>query len=390
MIGVSETYLIPYAIALGATSFEVAFLASIPALIAALVQVRSASVTQFIGSRTRLINYMVFFHALSWVPIIFIPYFMSLFGKSITIPWILLLAVTLFMSLGVFAVPVWQSLMSDYIPLNQRGKYFGWRNRLQGILTVSVSISAGLVLNHFGKDSVSGFIIIFTFAMVSRLFSWFCLTQMVEPFRHTTHDEYFSFIDFLKRMRTSNFARFVLLVSGISFSVNISGPLLNVFLLKDLHLSYAAFMFVVTTAAFSGFMFQSLWGSYADRFGNIQALKLSGWGIAVVPIFWLISHNLVYLFFVQMFAGFFWGGFNLLILNYMMEVLSPEKKIRAISYFNVMNTTAIFLGAALGGLIINHLPRLFGYSFLTLFLISCACRLSAVTFLGSRVKETRI
>ena len=62
MQGVSEIYLIPYGIALGASGAQVAFLASLPMLMAAILQVHSAKLTQSIGSRTKLINVIVFFH----------------------------------------------------------------------------------------------------------------------------------------------------------------------------------------------------------------------------------------------------------------------------------------------------------------------------------------
>lgn len=386
MLGVSESYLIAYGIALGATKSQIAFLAATPALVASFIQLKSASITQTIGSRTKLINFMVFFHALAWIPIILIPY-MGL--RSLWLPWALLAAVILFTSFGAFAVPAWQSLMSDYIPVKKRGSYFGWRNRLQGIFTVSVAISAGLILHHYGKADITGFTVIFIFAMLCRLLAWICLTRMSEPFRRTSHDIYFSFFDFIKQTRTSNFAKFVFFVSLMSFSVNISAPLLAVFILKDLGFSYAAFMGIVTIAAMSGFLFQTKFGKAADRLGNIKVIQFAGWGIALVPLLWMVSRDLYYIFFVQFIAGAVWGGFNLLVANFLMEAVSPQKRIRCISYFNVMNSAAILLGAVLGGLAIHWLPPLFGYSYLALFLLSCVCRVLVMASLSDKIKEVR-
>src|SRR3989338_3138381 len=104
MLGVSEMYLIPYGIALGASASEIGFLASVPMLVAALIQTHSARVTEHIGSRLKLINFIVFFHALAWVPIIALPYILPLFGRGHWTPWFLLAAVTLFASFGAFAV----------------------------------------------------------------------------------------------------------------------------------------------------------------------------------------------------------------------------------------------------------------------------------------------
>lgn len=390
MLGVSDIYLIPYGIALGATSAQIALLASVPMLVATLLQLQSARVTESVGSRTKLIRFVVFFHALSWIPIILIPFVFSKLGRMSLAPWALLTGVIVTMSFGAFSVPAWQSLLSDYIPVKKRGQYFGWRNRLQGLATVSVSVSAGFVLHLFGKDNLAGFAFIFTFAMLCRFYAWICLTRMAEPFRHATHDEYFSFVDFLRGLSTSHFTRFVLFVSLISFSANVSGPLLPIFLLRDLGFDYATYMFIVTSAALSGFLSLWLWGKYGDLYGNIRVLKAACWGIAVTPLFWMISRHPAYLFFVQLFAGCVWAGFNLLVTNFLMEAVSPEKRIRSISYFNVMNSFAVFCGASFGGLMIHRLPKLLGYSYLALFLVSCACRLFVMLFVAGRVREVRL
>ncbi len=387
MVGVSDVYLIPYGIALGASVHQIAYLASIPMLVATLLQMRSASLTQSIGSRLKLINVIVFFHALSWIPIVLIPYVFR--GRPEWMPWMLLAAATVFTSFGAFAVPAWQSLMSDYIPVKKRGQYFGWRNRLQGMLTVSVSVAAGLTLHYFGKENIKGFTLIFVFAMTCRFYAWFCLLKMKEPFRHASHDVYFSFFDFVRQFRTSNFAKFVLFVSAMTFCVNVSAPLLAFFILKDLGYSYASYMVIVTTAAVSGFLFQGLWGKYGDLDGNLKIMRVAGWGIALAPLLWMVSRHLGFLFFVQIVAGCFWGGFNLLFTNFILEAVSPEKRIRCTSYFNVMNSVAMLLGSLAGGFLFTRVPPLFGYSFLTLFLISCVGRVIVMAWIAPKVKEVR-
>ena len=385
MMGVSDIYLLPYGIALGASAVQVGLLAGVPAVVAALMQLESASITQRVGSRLKLINVFVFFHALLLAPIILIPYVFE--GASR--PWALLAAIVLFSSAGAFTVPAWQSLMSDYIPVKKRGKYFGWRNRLQGGVAIVVSVTARLTLHRFGKDTVRGFTWILTFAMVCRFCSWFCLMRMKEPFRKSAHDVYFSFLAFLRQMRTSNFAKFVLLTSLMTFAVNISASLFSVFLLKELKFGYDAYMVIMTTASLSAVVFQQFWGKYGDLHGNLRTLRIVGWGISILPALWILSQDFWFAIAIQTMAGCFWGGFNLLMINFIMEAVSPEKRIRCISYFNVMNSAALLGGAALGGHMLPHLRPLRGYSFLTLFLLSCLARVVVMTFVAPKVKEVR-
>ena len=77
------------------------------------------------------------------------------------------------------------------------------------------------------------------------------------------------------------------------------------------------------------------------------------------------------------------------MINFMMEAVSPEKRIRCLSYFNLMNSAAVFMGASFGGLLFHHLPPLFGYSFLTLFLISCVGRFLVMSLIADKVQEVR-
>ena len=132
-----------------------------------------------------------------------------------------------------------------------------------------------------------------------------------------------------------------------------------------------------------------VFGKYGDKFGNLKMIKFSGWGIACLPCFWMFSQKLPYVAVVQFFAGAMWGGFSLLVANFMMEAVSPEKRIRCISYFNVMNALAVLAGALLGSRLFHHLPPLFGYSYLSLFLLSCFLRVSVMLFVAPLVKEVR-
>src|SRR5262249_51268124 len=70
------------------------------------------------------------------------------------LPWLersnrveLLLMLLIFAALcGGLAGPAWGSLMSDYIPSSKRGRYFGWRNRTVGAVTLGSVVMSGLIL----------------------------------------------------------------------------------------------------------------------------------------------------------------------------------------------------------------------------------------------------
>lgn len=384
MNGFSETFMTPYAIAMKASSSLIGILASMPNLVGALLQVKSAELTERLGSRKALINSSVLIHALLWIPIISVPY---IFKENQ--PVFLIIFYTLFISIGAISLPPWSSLMADHVPETERGKIFGRRNRIFGIINVSSMFLAGSMLYLFAKNfRFLGFTIIFLVAFVARLLSWNFLRKMYEPDLVIKDEHRFTILNFLKRMRRSNFGRFVLFVSTMNFSVNIAAPFFAVYMLRDLKFDYFTYTIITIAATLTSLFMMNNWGLRADHVGNIKVLKLTSRFLPFIPILWIFSHNMFYLILIQIFSGFFWAGFNLSASNFIYDAVMPEKRTRCVAYFNVVNGLALFSGATIGGYLIKILPPLFGYQVLTLLLISGVLRFLATT-LASFVKEVR-
>ena len=395
MNAINENFMTPYALAMGATASLIGVLVSTPNLFASLLQMNAALLVERFGSRKAVINSSVLGQALMWLPIIAIPYMIN----SHHVVWLILLY-TLFISAGTLSGPPWSSLMADHVPETMRGKVFGWRNRLFGIVYVSSMFLAGLVLYGFniwlknspdkanGSLRYAGFTFIFAVAFISRLISWRFLTKMYEPKLVIKPEHTFTFLDFLKRIRRSNFGRFVIFVAAMNFSVYVGAPFLAVYMLRDLKFDYLTYTIVTMTATLTTYFVMNHWGTHADHVGNRRVLRLTSFFIPLVPVLWLFSHHIAYLIFVQLFAGFFWAGFNLSAVNFMYDAVTPEKRTRCISYFNAINGAALFLGAMVGGFLVTIVPPIFGFTILTVLLVSGILRLFAAG-LCSFVKEVR-
>ena len=385
MIGLSQDYITPYALALKASVKQIGLLSSLPNLCASLVQLKSADIAERLSSRKRLILISVFLQAFTIFPIILIPYFLK--NNQ---PGMLIFLAMFFIGLGAVSLGPWASLMSDHIPSDKRGRYFGWRNRVLGLVAVVSSVFAGIVLHLYKYNVLLGFWIILTLAMAARFISWYFLTKMYEPkFRHS-HDSRFSFLEFLKRAKESNFVRYVFFVSALNFCVNIAAPFFTVFMLRDLKFNYLIYTLVIVPVPLTTLLLIEKWGRLADRVGNARILKFTAFFIASLPLPWIVYRHPVFLIFVQILGGFAWSGFNLCATNFIFDSVSSPKRTRCHSYFNVINGMGISAGAILGGYLATHLPKLFGYQLLSLFLISSSLRFLTVLLFAPRIKEVRL
>lgn len=385
MLGMTTDYITPYALALKATVSQIGLLSAIPNFVASLAQLFSADITDRLKSRRKAINTFVFLHALMGIPIILIPY---LFTSSPVL--FLIIFVTLFTGFNAVAMPAWLSLMSDYVPPRMRGRYFGWRNKILATVAVTTAFTAGLILHIFKNNVLRGFLIVFSCAFIFRFVSWCFLIRMYEkPFR-VNSQAYFSFFDFIRRARESNFARFVIFAAALTFCVNLAAPFFSVFMLRDLKFSYLTYALIVTTVTIVNILVFDRWGKVADRVGNIKVIKATALIIISLPLLWIVNHSPLYLIFVQILAGFSWAGFNLCAANFIYDAVTPQKRVRCFAYFNALNGLAVCLGALSGGYLVNVLPKLLGYNILTLFLISGFLRFIVVFLFFNKIKEVRI
>ncbi len=384
MSGFTLDYFAPFLLLLGGSVSQVGILNALPNFFASLTQLKSADLVEKLKSRKKVINTFVLVQALVLVPMAFVAL------RCMAQPAAFILLVVVFTTCGAFATPAWGSLMSDLVPENKRGEYFGWRNRALGFILVGATFAAGFILHLLEKlNAFYGFAIIFACAFVFRVVSWYFLSRMHEPSLHFHRDYYFSLYDFLVRIKESNFAKFVIFVSLMSFSVNLASPFFAVLMLRDFGFSYLLYTLITVTATITVYSMIHRWGRHADRVGNLSVLRLCAPLIGVIPLLWIFNHHPLFLLFAQIFSGFLWAGFNLCATNFIYDAVIPQKRTRCIAYFNVLNGLALAMGALTGGFFIEKLPLVFGYKIFSLLLISSALRIGVGLIMPLMVKEVR-
>ncbi|TAJ98754.1 MAG: MFS transporter, partial [Candidatus Manganitrophaceae bacterium] len=273
MSGAGESYLSAFAILLKASNPQIALLAALPQLVGALFQFLSVRLLNFLKSRKKIILYGVTGQALAWLFILSTP----LIPERQAVNW-LISSVIIYSVLGSFANPAWNSLMGDLVNSNQRGRYFGRRNGVMSIAAFASLCFAGLLLHQtqkWGKVGL-GFILLFAVALIARLISARYLSLMSEPRYTPRAEDHFSVWQFLRNGRNTNFGRFVLFTALIHFSVQVSGPFISPYLLRDLNFSYLQFMCSSAVTVLAQFLTLHIWGRFGDQFGNKKVLTITG------------------------------------------------------------------------------------------------------------------
>jgi predicted MFS family arabinose efflux permease len=199
----------------------------------------------------------------------------------------------------------------------------------------------------------------------------------------------FDIFAFVRQLRQSNFAKFVLYVASITFATQMSVPYFSVYLLKEVGLDYMPYMGVQVASAIVMLLAFPLWGKQADMVGNAKILKLTSFFVPLIPVLWFLGKYPIHFMLAEAFAGFMWSGFNLCATNFVYDSVPPSRRVRALGYYNLVNSVATFLGASLGGHLAEVLPPVRGSALLTLFLISALLRFLANFILSRQFTEVR-
>ena len=170
MIGAGENFISAFGIFLKGTPQQISTLTTLGPLVGSLFHAVGMWLTEKFSLRRKLLVWGSVVQALIWIPIAFIPYLLGLGSGAVSLFILLIVA---YHALGGIMFPAWNSLMGDLVPANQRGKFFGFRNKWSGIFTLGSMVVAGLVLSFLsarGQTSL-GFLIIFSLAFFGRIIS---------------------------------------------------------------------------------------------------------------------------------------------------------------------------------------------------------------------------
>ncbi|MBI5400324.1 MFS transporter [Candidatus Saganbacteria bacterium] len=383
--GIVEQFATPFALFLGAGDVAIGVLIFIRNTFVAIIQVYSADVTVRLGSRKKLITTAVFIGALLWLPTFFFP---LLFARWQVVIFIVFFGLA--SAFNLFPSPAWASLMSEYIPANKRGRYFGWRGMTLGLIYLGSVMIAGIFLHFFQKISLLwSFGLLFMAAAISRFISWRFLTLMYEPKWRVTQADYFSLWQFISRARYSNFARFAILAALLNFAAALVAPFFAVYILKELKFDYFSFTILISAAVFTTFVTQRYWGEQGDRYGNMKIIRISSFLLAFLPLCWLFSRDFMYLFIIQLLGGFFWAGFNLTSSNFIYDVAIDTKRERCLAYYNFLCGLGLGGGALLGGFLYRYAPVFLGSRFFPVLILSGLLRLLVAGSFCLFTKEVR-
>ncbi|MDW8105961.1 MAG: MFS transporter [Armatimonadota bacterium] len=343
---------------LGANDLWIGIIASVPSLAGAL-QILTAYFADTTPSRKQLVLRYAFYSRVPFVVIALLPFL------SASLPRLELFAALLIGSaiLGSFAGPAFLAWLSDLVPPDHRGRYFGKRNMILGLVSAASALPPALFLDWAIEQArwsaAIPFGILYGLGALFLFLSLWALSKMPEAPRTPVQPRGWRGVwEFYREpLRTPNFRLLLGFNAFFVWGQMIAGQFFTVYMLEQLRMPYLMVQLTALVAALVSSLAMPVWGYLADKFGNKPLLALSVWGVTFLPLVWMLTDPARYwwsvavVFGIQLLAGWFWAGVGLTQFNLNVAVAPPEQRavyMGALSAISaLMGGMAAFVGGAL-------------------------------------------
>ena len=393
MMGVGESYLIAFAISIGATATEIGYLTTTPLLVGSLLQLLSPAAIQRTGSRRKLVVWAATLQGAVYLPLAYLAYRAETVTAASPV-WILIALAIVYQSALLFLAPAWQSWMGDLLGRGDKGHYLGRRNLTSGAVQFVVFLATGVLLNVSaaqGRGRTGAFALLFMLAFLARGVSVMFLKRQYEPVMSTAGESAspVRLRHLLFRPGEVNSAALILYLATMNFCVYVSVPFFSPYMFRGLEFTYLQYTIVTSASMLARFTMMPFWGRMCDRYGARKILLSAGLSIGMVPLLWCYLRQPAFLALAELYAGAAWAAFELSSFYFLLDAISPERRPRLLAVYQAINGVAIF-GGMNAGLLLASLGTFRGSSLLLPILVSGIARLTITAGFWRFLREVRL
>jgi len=274
--------------------------------------------------------------------------------------------------------------MGDVVPEDRRGRYFGLRTGVLGVVGMAANLGAGAFLD--AVDAPLSFQVVIGVGVMSALLGSVLLVWHHDP--PTPRRKIGVAALLLTPLRDGNFRRFLRFAAYWQFVVLLGAPFVLPYFLEELGMSFTQVAYWSSIAAVTSLATTTLWGRVADATGNKSVLAVGTFiAGALLPANWIlagITGNLTFIWLSAVFDAIAWGAITPAIFNLALVSAPREGRVSFVAVYSLVTGVAGFLGGAISGPLLELFQNLSpaasspGWNgFHTLFAVSAAGRIFA-------------
>ncbi|MBE3599665.1 MAG: MFS transporter [Limnochordaceae bacterium] len=372
-----------FAVELGMREAQIGLLAALPAF-GNLSQLLGPALVARWGSRKAMAVRLAAAARLLWLVMLFLPF------VSLPAAVLFLGAIALNSLLGALSGVAWMAWMAEVVPEQVRGRFFGHRNMVAGLVGMVGAWSGGQFIDYWRARLVPAaagwptavatlvtrpgaeFSVVYAVALGAGLASLAFLSRVAEPSAAAGAAAMPEGPDGVARAEVSAMAEPAvgspgavlatvfsdppfrkLLTFGVvwAFAVGIGGPFIDLYQVRNLGLPFGVLALLGVVNGLFNILGMRIWGEFSDRWGTLPALAISSAGAAVLPLLWVFATPGAWgiLWPANALSGLSWAGVGLVSSTLLMKMAPREKSAAYFGTYAALTGLAGAVAPAVGG-----------------------------------------
>ncbi|MFO7946434.1 MAG: MFS transporter, partial [Armatimonadota bacterium] len=329
-----------FALSIGVSESQVAFLVSLAGFMGAW-QLASSYITRRVGNKRRLIVALGLIEvtvASSIILMFFIPEQYRFYGIAACLIGAYIL--------GHTVSPMYQSWISNVLPSDVRGNFFGRQLGSQTMVSMVYLFAAGRWIDHMDK-SYSGFFWVFIIGWLGGLAGYAVISRTPYP-KIESQPLTAGFAEMVREpLQNRAFRRLCMYLISRLIPMGLAGAFYYVYMINYLDLSYTTIAIYTNIALFCMLLGYMIFGNMAQRYGSKPIMIILAVPVLFVPLLWSLTTTATIFLIPIAFVinGFALAGIFVSTSNLLFKIV-PRGEHNS-TYFAIWMTVAA-VGAATG------------------------------------------
>lgn len=373
--------------ALNATNQQIGLINSMPQMMNLLMMIPGAILINRLMSKKKFTAITIFAARSCMFLIAMIPFIA--WGNQ---GWLLVFVIALMGLPSALSALSWQSFIGDLIPQQDRGTFFGRRNRFNTIAAMISVLSVGILLNLFDKSNPLPYQFFFAIAFLMGVMEVIYLNRHIEIAREPesqSNDKTKASKNLKTLFREKPFWLFVACSLLFNFGWQMAWPLFSIYNIQYAHASALWLSLFTVTNQIGQIISFPFWGKFADKYGNMRTLFIVACGMSILPSLTILSTNYYYLMFTSLISGLSLSGLTLLLFNQTLNLSPENERTSFIAAYNVAIGLVGFVSPLVGTWLLDQIGMNLSMNVSTIIRFAGAFSFLAVALLyeNKRKKE---
>lgn len=332
---------------LGGSDVHIALMSSLPGLVMAFIVLPGAIYLNRLEDKHKATGRLIMMSRMFLLMFASVPFLPTALRPITFVVFVVLMSVP-----NSIYLTSYQSFIGDLFQPDARADAIGKRNMFTVPATVVLTFFTGLALKNLPGSEAERIQLYQMFYVVAFIFGMVELS-IFKRFKIPPHDEskkkiMFNFKEFMANKKFTRFLKSSLL---FHFGWQMAWPLFTIYTISVLNADEAWLGYMSigqSLAMFFGYMF---WSKQINKYGNHTITAICTMGMALTPIFYILSPNLMILLMSATVSGFFTAGTISVLLSDLLEVIPKEKRVLYIGLYTLFTNISLAVSPLVGSFI---------------------------------------